>query len=88
MMILQDAISRANKITSKSYMLLRLWVLHKYHNDIIIPEITTDTISMAMKSVMKPSSGPKPKEIIYFYYKSFNLYMTFHLKMVRTYLLY
>ena len=61
MMILQDAISRANKITSKSYMLLRLWVLHKYHNDIIVPEITTDTISMAMKSVMKPSSGPKPK---------------------------
>jgi hypothetical protein len=25
MMILQDAILRANKITSKSYMLLRLW---------------------------------------------------------------
>ena len=49
MMILQDAISRANKITSKSYLLLRLWVLHKYHNDIIVPEITTDTISMAMK---------------------------------------
>ena len=31
MAILQDAISRANKITSKSYMLLRLWVLQKYH---------------------------------------------------------
>jgi hypothetical protein len=61
MMILQDAISRANKITSKSYLLLRLWVLQKYHNDIIVPEITTDTISMAMKSVVKPSSGPKPK---------------------------
>ena len=61
MMILQDAISRANKITSKSYLLLRLWVLQKYHNDIVIPEITTDTISMAMKSIMKPSSGPKPK---------------------------
>ena len=61
MAILQDAISRANKITSKSYMLLRLWVLHKYHNGMDIPEITTDTISMAMKSVMKPSSGPKPK---------------------------
>ena len=60
-MILQDAISRANKITSKSYLLLRLWVLSKYHNDIVIPEITTDTISMAMKSIMKPSSGPKPK---------------------------
>jgi hypothetical protein len=61
MMILQDAISRTNKITSKSYLLLRLWVLQKYHNDIVIPEITKDTISMAMKSVLKPSSGPKPK---------------------------
>ena len=60
-MTLQDAISRANKITSKSYLLLRLWVLQKYHNNIVIPEITTDTISMAMKSIMKPSSGPKPK---------------------------
>ena len=59
--ILQDAILRANKITSKSYMLLRLWVLNKYHNNIDIPEITTDTISMAMKSIMKLSSGPKPK---------------------------
>ena len=61
MITLHDAISRANKITSKSYLLLRLWVLQKYHNDIVIPEITTDTISMAMKSIMKPSSGPKPR---------------------------
>jgi len=60
-MILQDAILRANKITSKSYMLLRLWVLNKYHDGIDIPEITTDTISMAMKSIMNSSSGPKPK---------------------------
>lgn len=61
-------------------MLLRLWVLNKYHKkidvsdnaDIIanidsfeninIPEITVDTISMAMNSVMKPCvRGPKPK---------------------------
>lgn len=61
MEILQDAILRTNKIVSKSYLLLRLWVLQKYHNNIVIPEITTDTISMAMKSVLKPSSGPKPK---------------------------
>ena len=59
--ILQNAISRANAITSKSYMLLRLWVLEKYHNNLIIPELTEDTVSMAMKSVLKPSSGPKPK---------------------------
>ncbi len=61
MAILQDAILRANKITSKSYMLLRLWVLQKYHNGMDIPELTNDTISMAMKSVIKSSFGPKPK---------------------------
>ena len=59
--ILQNAISRANAITSKSYMLLRLWVLEKYHNNLAIPELTEDTVSMAMKSVLKSSSGPKPK---------------------------
>ena len=59
--ILQNAISRANAITSKSYMLLRLWVLEKYHNNLTIPVLTKDTVSMAMKSVLKPSSGPKPK---------------------------
>ena len=59
--ILQNAILRANAITSKSYMLLRLWVLQKYHNKCTIPELTHDTVSMAMKSVLQPSSGPPPK---------------------------
>jgi hypothetical protein len=58
---LQKAIVRTNAITSKTYFLLRLWVLHKYHNNQEIPEITTDTISMCMKSVVKSSSGQKPK---------------------------
>ena len=61
MEILQKAIVRTNAITSKTYFLLRLWVLHKYHNNQEISEITTDTISMAMKSIMKSSSGQKPK---------------------------
>jgi len=61
MEILQKAIVRTNAITSKTYFLLRLWVLHKYHNNQEIPEITTDTISMCMKSIMKSSSGQKPK---------------------------
>ena len=59
--ILQNAIIRTNTITSKTYFLLRLWVLHKYHNNQEISEITTDTISMCMKSIMKSSSGQKPK---------------------------
>ena len=53
--ILQNAIIRTNGITSKTYFLLRLWVLDKYHNNQEIPEITTDTISMGMKSIMKSS---------------------------------
>jgi len=59
--ILQNAIIRTNAITTKTYFLLRLWVLHKYHNNQEIPEITGDTISMCMKSIMKSSSGQKPK---------------------------
>ena len=31
--VLQKAIIRTNAITSKTYFLLRLWVLHKYHNN-------------------------------------------------------
>jgi N-acetylmuramoyl-L-alanine amidase len=61
MEILQKAIIRTNSITTKTYFLLRLWVLHKYHNNQEIPEITTDTISMCMKSIIKSSSGQKPK---------------------------
>ena len=61
MEILQKAIIRTNAITTKTYFLLRLWVLHKYHNNQEIPEITEDTISMCMKSIMKSSSGQKPK---------------------------
>ena len=58
---LQNAITRTNTITSKTYFLLRLWILHKYHNQKDIPEITKDTISMCMKSILLPSSGQKPK---------------------------
>ena len=59
--ILQNAISRANDITTKTYFLLRLWILEKYHNDLVIPTITEDTISMCMKSINKSVLGQKPK---------------------------
>ena len=57
--LLQDAVERTNRITIKTYMLLRCWILKKYHNDTKIPTITEDTIRMAMKSIVKPSCGPK-----------------------------
>ena len=61
MNILQNAIIRSNSITSKTYFLLRTWILKKYHDNLDIPNITEDTISMCMKSILKSSPGQKPK---------------------------
>jgi len=58
---IQDAVYRTNYITTKTSLLLRLWCLEKYHNGIDIPLITENTIKMCMKSILLPSSGPKPK---------------------------
>ena len=59
--IINDAVMRTNYITIKSYFLLRLWVLEKYHNNQKVPLITEDTIKMSMKSLVKASAGPKAK---------------------------
>ena len=58
---IQDAVYRTNYITTKTNLLLRLWCLEKYHNGIDIPFINENTIKMCMKSLILPSSGPKPK---------------------------
>jgi hypothetical protein len=58
---IQDAVYRTNYITTKTSLLLRLWCLEKYHNNIDIPIIDENTIKMCMKSLILPSSGPKPK---------------------------
>lgn len=80
MEILQSAIIRTNYITIKSYMLLRLWVLEKYHSNTDIPIITEDTIKMAMKAVMKDSSGPKPKGNNLELFNDFRILNTFELE--------
>ena len=59
---IQDAVYRTNYITTKSSLLLRLWCLEKFHNGIVIPLITENTINMCMKSLLLPSSGRKPTE--------------------------
>jgi hypothetical protein len=58
---IQDAVYRTNYITTKTSLLLRLWCLDKFHNGIDIPLINENTIKMCMKSLILPSSGPKPK---------------------------
>lgn len=61
--IIQDAVYRTNYITTKTNLLLRLWCLNKYYDNIDIPLITETTIKMCMKSILKPSKGGrKPKE--------------------------
>jgi hypothetical protein len=54
---INDAVIRSNKITAKAYLLLRLWILEKYHNKIDLPLITIDTIKMAIMAVKIPSTG-------------------------------
>ena len=80
MEILQKAIVRTNSITSKTYFLLRLWLLHKYHNNQEIPEITRDTISMCMKSIVKSCSGQKPKGNNAILLQEFRILNTFELE--------
>ena len=46
---IQDVVYRANYITTKTHLLLRLWCLEKYHNCIEIPTIDEETIKMCMK---------------------------------------
>ena len=58
---IQDAVYRTNYITTKTSLLLRLWCLEKYHYGIDIPLINENTIKICMKSLILPSSGPKPK---------------------------
>ena len=56
-----DCVVRTNKITIKTYQLLRLWILDKYHKNETIPTITEDTIKIAQKYILEKSAGPKPK---------------------------
>jgi len=59
--VIENAVIRTNRITTKTYLLLRLWILDKFHNNQDIPIITTDTISMCMKSLLQSTAGQKPK---------------------------
>lgn len=51
MLLLDNTVIKTNKIIIKTYQLLRLWLLEKYHNNLDIPIITEDIIKLAMKSI-------------------------------------
>jgi hypothetical protein len=59
--ILFDAVTRTHKIVIHTYQFIRLWILHKYHNNQEIPIITEDTIKMTFKVLVTDSCGPKPQ---------------------------
>ena len=64
--IINTNVIRVSKITSKTYLLLRKWVLNHYHlkdnfNEIEIPFINQDVIRMCTLSFLKQARGPKPK---------------------------
>jgi len=72
--IIFDAVNRTHQIVIHTYQILRLWILNKYHSNEIIPIITTDIISMAMKALVPQSAGPKPKGTNLNYYNEFLLF--------------
>ena len=64
--IINTNVIRVSKITSKTYLLLRKWVLNHYHlkdnfNEIEIPFINQDVIRMCTLSFLKQGRGPNPK---------------------------
>ncbi len=79
--IINHAVTRTNFIITKTYLLLRLWVLHKYHHNIDIPRITAkDTIKTAMRSLFKPSAGRKSLGNNLLLLNEFKLLNTFELE--------
>jgi hypothetical protein len=69
--ILYDAADRTNKLIIHVYQFLELWILSKYHNKEIIPEITEDMLQMIFKALTMDSAGPKPKGTNKKYYDEF-----------------
>ena len=63
--VINNAVYRVNTIISKTYMLLRLWLIQKYHSlnsfDETLPLINIDVIRSSRLSFALPSRGQKPK---------------------------
>jgi len=49
-------------------MLVRLWILKKYETHIVIPNITTDVIKIAFKSITDNNKQGKKYQVITLYY--------------------
>jgi hypothetical protein len=56
--VINDAVKRVNKIIIKTYMLLRLWILDKYHKKQDIPKLNDKIIRIAFNTFIN-SKGKK-----------------------------
>ena len=54
---INDAIYKANIVTSKAYMLLRYWILDKYYSNELQNNIDKNLIKIAFKSIIKYVKG-------------------------------
>jgi hypothetical protein len=60
--ILFDVCFRTNQIVIHTYQFLRLWILHKYKNNLDIPEINFNTIKMSFCALtINDKGGNKPQ---------------------------
>ena len=60
--ILFDVCFRTNQIVIHTYQFLRLWILHKYKNNLDIPEINFNTLKMAFCALTtNDKGGNKPQ---------------------------
>jgi hypothetical protein len=59
--IINSAVKRTNFVVIKTYFLIRLWILKTYHNNLVIPIITTETIRIAMRAICKKGKGNAPR---------------------------
>ena len=73
--ILSDAVNRTHQIVIHVYQFLRLWILNKYENNVVIPKITEDILKMSFRALTEHTNGPNPKGDnlkIYEEFKTFN----------------
>ena len=74
---INDSVKRVNNIVTKTYMLLRLWILDKYHKKEQIPKINDKIIRVAFNTFIntqgkRPNGGENKKLLDNFkvYYSS------------------
>lgn len=72
--IIRNAVSRAHKLMIYTYQFISTWVLRKYHNNKVIPQITPEMVRMIFRVLTGGNRGPKPKGTNLSYYEEFEVF--------------